>query len=62
MTDLTPPSLIAPTLADIRAAARRIEGAVIRTPTLMSRTLSDIIGAEVWLSAPPVPPDCPARL
>ncbi len=49
MTDLIPPTLIAPTLADIRAAARRIEGAVIRTPTLMSRTLSDIIGAEVWL-------------
>ena len=49
MTDLIPPTLIAPTLADIRAAAERIEGAVIRTPTLMSRTLSDIIGAEVWL-------------
>ena len=49
MTDLIPPTLIAPTLADIRAAALRIEGAVIRTPTLMSRTLSDIIGAEVWL-------------
>ena len=49
MTDLIPPTLIAPTLADIRAAAQRIEGAVIRTPTLMSRTLSDIIGAEVWL-------------
>ena len=49
MTDLIPPTLIAPTLADIRAAAQRIEGAVIRTPTLMSRTLSEIIGAEVWL-------------
>jgi threonine dehydratase len=49
MTDLIPPTLIAPTLADIRAAAQRIEGAVIRTPTLMSRTLSGIIGAEVWL-------------
>ena len=49
MTDLIPPTLIAPTLADIRAAAQRIEGAIIRTPTLMSRTLSDIIGAEVWL-------------
>ena len=38
-----------PTLDDIRAAARAIEGAVIRTPTLKSRTLSEIIGAEVWL-------------
>ena len=38
-----------PTLADIRAAATAIEGAVVRTPTLLSRTLSDIIDAEVWL-------------
>ena len=38
-----------PTLDDIRAAARAIEGAVIRTPTVKSRTLSEIIGAEVWL-------------
>ena len=33
-----------PTLADIRAAADRIKGAVIHTPTLMSRTLSEMIG------------------
>ena len=38
-----------PTIDDIRAAAERIEGAVIRTPMLVSRTLSEIIGAEVWL-------------
>jgi threonine dehydratase len=38
-----------PTIDDIRAAANRIRGAVVRTPTLMSRTLSEIIGAEVWL-------------
>ena len=38
-----------PTIDDIRAAARRIEGAVIRTPMLVSRTLSEIIGAEIWL-------------
>jgi threonine dehydratase len=42
-------NLIAPTLDDIRAAARRIEGAVIRTPTLNSGSLSKLIGAEVWL-------------
>jgi threonine dehydratase len=38
-----------PTIDDIRAAAERISGAVIRTPTLHSRTLSDLTGAEVWL-------------
>jgi threonine dehydratase len=38
-----------PTIDDIRAAAERIEGAVVRTPMLKSRTLSEIIGAEVWL-------------
>src|SRR4026208_157444 len=38
-----------PTIDDIRAAATRIDGAVIRTPMLVSRTLSEIIGAEVWL-------------
>ena len=38
-----------PTIDDIRAAARRIHGAVVRTPTACSRTLSEIIGAEVWL-------------
>jgi len=38
-----------PTLADIQAAATRIAGAVIRTPTLHSRTLSDLVGADVWL-------------
>src|SRR5579864_3781889 len=42
-------SMQPPSIGDIRAAARRIEGAVIRTPMLVSRTLSEIIGAEVWL-------------
>jgi len=41
--------LQAPTIDDIREAATRIEGAVVRTPMLVSRTLSEIIGAEVWL-------------
>jgi len=41
--------LAPPTIDDIRAAAERIEGAVIRTPMLVSRTLSEVIGAEVWL-------------
>jgi threonine dehydratase len=34
---------------DLRAAAARIAGRVIRTPLIHSRTLSDITGAEVWL-------------
>ncbi len=37
------------TLDDIRAAHGRIRDAVVRTPTLLSRTLSEIVGAEVWL-------------
>ena len=42
-------SMQPPTIDDIRAAAGRIKGAVIRTPMLVSRTLSEVIGAEVWL-------------
>ena len=38
-----------PTIDDIRAAAERIKGSVIRTPMLVSQTLSEIVGAEVWL-------------
>jgi len=37
------------TLADVRAAQARIMGAVVRTPTLLSRTLSEMTGAKVWL-------------
>ncbi len=37
------------TLADIRAAAAAIDGAVVRTPTRHSRTLSGIAGCEIWL-------------
>jgi threonine dehydratase len=36
-------------LADIRAAAARISGAVERTPCLRSRTLSALTGCELWL-------------
>ena len=38
-----------PDLDAIRAAARRIAGAVVRTPLLHSRTLSALTGAEVFL-------------
>lgn len=37
------------TLDDVRAAAARIAGQVVRTPTLHSKTLSEITGAEIWL-------------
>ena len=36
-------------IAEVRAAAERISGQVVRTPTLYSRTLSAITGAEIWL-------------
>ena len=38
-----------PTIDDIRVAAERVNGAVVRTPMLVSRTLSEITGAEIWL-------------
>ena len=34
---------------DVRAAAQRIAGAVVRTPTMHSQTLSNIVGTEIWL-------------
>ena len=37
------------TIADVHAAAARIAGAVVRTPTMHSSTLSEIAGAEIWL-------------
>lgn len=37
------------TLDDVRGAAARIAGQVVRTPTLHSKTLSEITGAEIWL-------------
>ena len=37
------------TLQDVRDAAGRIAGAVVRTPTMHSKTLSAITGAEIWL-------------
>jgi threonine dehydratase len=37
------------TLADVEAAAARIAGAVVRTPTMLSRTLSELTGASVYV-------------
>ena len=36
-------------LADVQMAAERITGSIVRTPTLHSKTLSDLTGADVWL-------------
>ena len=38
-----------PSLDDIRAAARRLDGAIEKTPLVHSRTLSRLTGAEVFL-------------
>jgi threonine dehydratase len=43
------PTKTRPTLDDIKAAAERIKGSVIRTPMMKSETLSAIVDAEVWL-------------
>jgi threonine dehydratase len=43
------PTKTRPTLDDIRTAAERIKGSVIRTPMLKSETLSQMVDAEVWL-------------
>jgi len=37
------------TVDHVRAAAERIRGAVVRTPTMHSITLSKITGAQIWL-------------
>jgi len=37
------------TIDDVRAAQERIAGAIVHTPTLHSKTLSAITGANVWL-------------
>lgn len=42
-------SNLAVTLADIRAAAEIVSPAVQHTPIRLSRTLSGIVGAEIWL-------------
>ncbi len=49
MASAAPLSSLPLGLSDIQAAAQRIEGAVLRTPTKHSRTLSDRFGASVFL-------------
>ena len=40
---------MAVTLKDVRAAARAIDGQIVHTPCLHSRTLSEVTGADVYL-------------
>jgi threonine dehydratase len=49
MASPAPTSDLPVTLADIEAAAKRIEGQVVRTPTYRSRNLSELTGADVWV-------------
>ncbi|MEL1249489.1 threonine ammonia-lyase [Aurantiacibacter gilvus] len=49
MTETTTEQQASLTLQDVRDAAERIAGAVVRTPTMHSITLSAITGAEIWL-------------
>ncbi|RYD39402.1 MAG: pyridoxal-phosphate dependent enzyme, partial [Verrucomicrobiaceae bacterium] len=50
MTHLPPRSPDnAVTLADVRAAAQRIKGAVLRTPTIEADAVSRATGARVFL-------------
>ncbi len=53
MNRMTPQPLVGETalltIDDVRAAAARIAGSVVRTPILYSETLSKISGAQIWL-------------
>ena len=49
MSSVVKPVVPEVSLADIRAAAGRLAGAIERTPCVHSRTLSQLTGAEVWL-------------
>ena len=49
MTDPAATAASLLTLDDVRAAAARIEGKVVRTAMDYSRTLSQITGADIWL-------------
>ncbi|MBN9538144.1 MAG: threonine ammonia-lyase, partial [Alphaproteobacteria bacterium] len=49
MTTEAPPVSLPVSLADVRAAASRIAGAVVHTPCLRSETLSRIAKADVWV-------------
>ncbi len=45
----TPHRVLAPNLEAVREAQRRNQGLILRTPTQLSRTLSELSGCELWL-------------
>ena len=47
-------------IASIQAARENLRGQVLKTPFTLSRTLSDIFGAEIWLNGKPVKVDEPS--
>jgi threonine dehydratase len=49
MASAAPKDDLPVTLADVQAAAKRIAGSVVHTPTLRSGTLSELTGANVYL-------------
>jgi threonine dehydratase len=46
---VTPQSALPVSIDDVRAAHARIRESIVRTPTLFSRTLSELTGAKVYL-------------
>jgi threonine dehydratase len=49
MATRTAPTALPVSIDDVRAARERIGDAIVRTPTLVSKTLSDLTGATVYL-------------
>jgi threonine dehydratase len=49
MASPAPKTSLPVTFGDIQAAAERIRGKVVRTPTMLSQTLSDLTGASVYV-------------
>jgi threonine dehydratase len=50
-TSLAPTRPVAPTRADVEAAAAWLEGRVVRTPVVRSAALDRLAGATLWLKA-----------
>jgi threonine dehydratase len=40
-----------PTIEDVRAAAKRIEGIAVKTPLIRNDVLDELTGAKVWVKA-----------
>ncbi len=49
LREVDTPAVMPVSIADVRAAHERISGSIVRTPTLLSRTLSQMLNADVYL-------------